>query len=63
MCKENLLNLVKEAFSFIISFHEASENFYNHCLTESARRDRELDTQRVSDYVTYMQRVQTNDFA
>nr|GAT59461.1 predicted protein [Mycena chlorophos] len=37
--QENTLNLVKELFSTILSFREATDNFYNYCLSESSRRD------------------------
>ncbi|SJL02046.1 related to Spindle pole body component alp6 [Armillaria ostoyae] len=44
--EENLLLQVRELFSIILQFREASDNFYNYCLSESVRRDRELDNER-----------------
>ncbi|KAF7332094.1 Spindle pole body component [Mycena kentingensis (nom. inval.)] len=44
--QENVLNLVKELFSTILLFREATDNFYNYCLSESARRDAQLDSTR-----------------
>ncbi|KAK0190890.1 gamma-tubulin complex, component 3 [Armillaria mellea] len=44
--EENLLVQVRELFSIILQFREASDNFYNYCLSESVRRDRELDDER-----------------
>ncbi|KAI0053620.1 gamma-tubulin complex DGRIP91/SPC98 component [Auriscalpium vulgare] len=44
--EESLLNQVREAFSTIIRFQEATDNFYNFCLTESARRDSDRDSTR-----------------
>lgn len=44
--EENLLNEIREVFSTILLFREASDNFYNYCLSESARRDRKLDPER-----------------
>ncbi|KAI0068681.1 gamma-tubulin complex DGRIP91/SPC98 component [Artomyces pyxidatus] len=44
--EENLLNQVRDAFSTIIQFHESTDNLYNFCLTESARRDSERDARR-----------------
>ncbi|KAM6495845.1 gamma-tubulin complex DGRIP91/SPC98 component [Amanita muscaria] len=44
--EENVLNHVREAFSIILHFREATENFYNHCLSESSRRDQMLDNTR-----------------
>ncbi|KAI0307117.1 gamma-tubulin complex DGRIP91/SPC98 component [Multifurca ochricompacta] len=41
--EENLLNQVKEAFSLILGFYDATEHFYNLCMTESSRRDSERD--------------------
>ncbi|CAK5275539.1 unnamed protein product [Mycena citricolor] len=43
---EVILNQVKEVFTTILLFREAADNFYNFCLSESARRDNQLDTQR-----------------
>ncbi|KAJ7095432.1 gamma-tubulin complex, component 3, partial [Mycena belliarum] len=44
--QENILNQVKEVFSTILMFREATDNFYNYCLSESARRDGRLDAER-----------------
>ncbi|KAJ6599023.1 gamma-tubulin complex, component 3 [Mycena vulgaris] len=44
--QENILNQVKEVFSTILMFREATDNFYNYCLSESARRDGKLDAER-----------------
>ncbi|KZP17293.1 gamma-tubulin complex, component 3, partial [Athelia psychrophila] len=44
--EENLLNQVRELFSVILQFREATDNFYNYCLSESARRDRVKDADR-----------------
>ncbi|KAJ7068312.1 gamma-tubulin complex, component 3 [Mycena amicta] len=44
--QENTLNLVKELFATILQFREATDNFYNYCLSESARRDGQLDSAR-----------------
>lgn len=44
--EETILTQVKEVFSTILQFREATDNFYNYCLTESSRRDEALDTQR-----------------
>ncbi|KDQ64482.1 hypothetical protein JAAARDRAFT_28112 [Jaapia argillacea MUCL 33604] len=44
--EENLLNQVRELFATILQFREATDNFYNYCLSESARRDAQRDTQR-----------------
>ncbi|KAJ7638857.1 gamma-tubulin complex DGRIP91/SPC98 component [Roridomyces roridus] len=44
--QENILNQVKEVFSTILMFREATDNFYNFCLSESARRDGKLDSER-----------------
>ncbi|KAJ6485068.1 gamma-tubulin complex, component 3, partial [Mycena vitilis] len=44
--QENILNQVKEVFSTILMFREATDNFYNYCLSESARRDGQLDAER-----------------
>ncbi|KAF9456030.1 gamma-tubulin complex DGRIP91/SPC98 component [Collybia nuda] len=44
--EENVLMQVKESFATILQFREASDNFYNYCLSESARRDGNLDTNR-----------------
>lgn len=61
--KESLLNQVKEVFSTILMFRDATvgcfpckkknlmsvqDNFYYYCLSESSRRDGKLDEQRVS---------------
>ncbi|KAI0254739.1 gamma-tubulin complex DGRIP91/SPC98 component [Lactifluus subvellereus] len=44
--EENLLNQVREAFSLILGFYDATEHFYNLCMTESSRRDGERDQTR-----------------
>ncbi|KAJ7180143.1 gamma-tubulin complex, component 3 [Mycena crocata] len=44
--QENILNQVKEVFSTILMFRDATDNFYNYCLSESARRDGKLDAER-----------------
>ncbi|KAL1660284.1 gamma-tubulin complex DGRIP91/SPC98 component [Schizophyllum commune] len=44
--EERVLSEVREAFSTILQFRDSTDNFYNYCLTESARRDRELDASR-----------------
>ncbi|KAG6890342.1 hypothetical protein C0992_002167 [Termitomyces sp. T32_za158] len=48
--EEVILSQVKEIFSTILQYREAvmfwQDNFYNYCLTESSRRDEELDAQR-----------------
>ncbi|KAF8351415.1 gamma-tubulin complex DGRIP91/SPC98 component [Amanita rubescens] len=44
--EENVLHLVREVFTIIIQFREATDNFYNYCLSESSRRDQLLDGAR-----------------
>ncbi|OBZ70405.1 Spindle pole body component alp6 [Grifola frondosa] len=44
--EENLLSSVRDMFSIILQFREATDDFYNYCLSESARRDAEKDTER-----------------
>ncbi|KAJ7904561.1 gamma-tubulin complex, component 3 [Mycena olivaceomarginata] len=44
--QESLLNQVKEVFSTILMFRDATDNFYYYCLSESSRRDGKLDEQR-----------------
>ncbi|KAI0939289.1 hypothetical protein AcW1_004371 [Taiwanofungus camphoratus] len=44
--EENLLNQVRDVFSIILQFREATDDFYNYCLSESARRDTERDADR-----------------
>jgi gamma-tubulin complex component 3 len=44
--EENVLNHVKEIFSIILQFREATDTFYNYCLSESSRRDQLLDGAR-----------------
>ncbi|KIY49250.1 gamma-tubulin complex, DGRIP91/SPC98 component [Fistulina hepatica ATCC 64428] len=44
--EETVLSHVREAFSDILQFREATDNFYNYCLSESARRDHEKDLER-----------------
>lgn len=38
--------LVREILHVILQFKEACDTFYNYCLTESAKRDNELDNAR-----------------
>jgi len=35
-----------EIFAAILQFREASDNYYNYCLTEAARKDQALDAER-----------------
>ncbi|KAL4242041.1 Spindle pole body component [Abortiporus biennis] len=44
--EENLLNQVREVFATILQFREATDDFYNYSLSESARRDAERDEER-----------------
>ncbi|CCL99413.1 uncharacterized protein FIBRA_01431 [Fibroporia radiculosa] len=44
--EENLLNQVRDVFANILQFREATDDFYNYCLSESARRDSDLDAER-----------------
>lgn len=44
--EENLLNQVRELFTTILQFREATDDFYNFCLSESARRDTARDYER-----------------
>jgi len=44
--EETVLSQVKELFSTILQFREATDNFYNYCLSESSRRDEARDTAR-----------------
>ncbi|KAF7352755.1 Spindle pole body component [Mycena venus] len=44
--QEVILNQVKEVFSTILMFRDATDNFYNYCLSESSRRDGRLDAER-----------------
>ncbi|THV08504.1 gamma-tubulin complex DGRIP91/SPC98 component [Dendrothele bispora CBS 962.96] len=44
--EEQVLNIVKDIFTLILQFRDAVDNFYNFCLSESARRDRALDAER-----------------
>ncbi|KAL0070721.1 Microtubule-nucleating Tub4p (gamma-tubulin) complex component [Marasmius tenuissimus] len=44
--EENVLVHVTDLFSIVIQYREAVDNFYNYCLTESARRDRLHDEER-----------------
>lgn len=37
--EENLLNQVRELFTTVLHFRDATDDFYNYCLTESSRRD------------------------
>ncbi|KAG9317306.1 gamma-tubulin complex, component 3 [Chiua virens] len=43
---ENLLTQLRDVFQTILQFREATENFYHHCLAESARRDQAKDEHR-----------------
>ncbi|XP_006460300.1 hypothetical protein AGABI2DRAFT_203257 [Agaricus bisporus var. bisporus H97] len=44
--EENIINQVREVFGIILQFRLATDRFYNYCLSESSRRDQELDVQR-----------------
>ncbi|EPT03667.1 hypothetical protein FOMPIDRAFT_1028525 [Fomitopsis schrenkii] len=44
--EENLLNQVRDVFAIILQFREATDDFYNYCLSEAARRDSEHDAAR-----------------
>ncbi|KAF8655241.1 hypothetical protein AX16_003145 [Volvariella volvacea WC 439] len=44
--EENILESVRAMFALILQFREATDNFYNHCLSESARLDQQLDGPR-----------------
>ncbi|CAL1700978.1 unnamed protein product [Somion occarium] len=44
--EENLLNQVREVFTTIFQFKEATDDFYNYSLSESARRDAQRDEER-----------------
>ncbi|OCH90974.1 gamma-tubulin complex DGRIP91/SPC98 component [Obba rivulosa] len=44
--EENLLNQVRDVFAIILQFREATDDFYNYCLSEAARRDAEKDAAR-----------------
>ncbi|KAF8165302.1 gamma-tubulin complex, DGRIP91/SPC98 component [Crassisporium funariophilum] len=44
--EDMLLRQLTEIFNCILQFRDATDNFYNYCLTESARRDQELDANR-----------------
>ncbi|TBU49363.1 gamma-tubulin complex DGRIP91/SPC98 component [Dichomitus squalens] len=44
--EENLLNQVRDVFTLILQFREATDDLYNYCLSESARRDVEKDAAR-----------------
>ncbi|PFH52765.1 hypothetical protein AMATHDRAFT_139134 [Amanita thiersii Skay4041] len=44
--EENILNHVKEVFSVILQYLDATDNFYNHCLSECSRRDQQMDMTR-----------------
>ncbi|KZT72474.1 gamma-tubulin complex, component 3 [Daedalea quercina L-15889] len=44
--EENLLNQVRDVFAIILQFREATDDFYNYCLSEAARRDSERDAAR-----------------
>ncbi|KAI0751649.1 gamma-tubulin complex DGRIP91/SPC98 component [Daedaleopsis nitida] len=44
--EENLLNHVRDVFNLVLQFREATDDLYNYCLSESARRDAEKDAAR-----------------
>ncbi|KZT12581.1 gamma-tubulin complex DGRIP91/SPC98 component [Laetiporus sulphureus 93-53] len=44
--EESLLKQVLDVFATILQFREATDDFYNYCLSESARRDSERDADR-----------------
>ncbi|KAG7096908.1 hypothetical protein E1B28_004313 [Marasmius oreades] len=44
--EENVLTQVTDLFSIAIQYRESVDNFYNFCLSESARRDRLHDEER-----------------
>ncbi|KAJ3510072.1 hypothetical protein NLJ89_g4877 [Agrocybe chaxingu] len=44
--EELVLRQLLDIFALILQFRDATDNFYNHCLTESARKDQELDAER-----------------
>ncbi|RDX55466.1 gamma-tubulin complex DGRIP91/SPC98 component [Lentinus brumalis] len=44
--EENLLNQVRDVFTLVLQFREATDDLYNYCLSESARRDAEKDAAR-----------------
>jgi len=44
--EENVLNQVRELFTIILQFREATDDFYNYSLSESAYRDSEKDQAR-----------------
>ncbi|TFK55684.1 gamma-tubulin complex DGRIP91/SPC98 component [Heliocybe sulcata] len=44
--EETYLHQTLDLFTIILQFREAVDNFYNYCLSESARRDTKLDQQR-----------------
>ncbi|TFK23266.1 gamma-tubulin complex DGRIP91/SPC98 component [Coprinopsis marcescibilis] len=44
--EEVVHNMMKDAFAIVLMYREAMENFYNHCLSEAARRDQAADEQR-----------------
>ncbi|KAA1466481.1 gamma-tubulin complex DGRIP91/SPC98 component [Dentipellis sp. KUC8613] len=44
--EENLLNQVRDTLTTVLQFRDATDNFYNYCLTESARRDSQRDQER-----------------
>ncbi|ETW84038.1 hypothetical protein HETIRDRAFT_415759 [Heterobasidion irregulare TC 32-1] len=44
--EEVLLAQVRDTFTTILQFRDATDIFYNYCLTESARRDSEHDAKR-----------------
>ncbi|GBE79620.1 gamma-tubulin complex DGRIP91/SPC98 component [Sparassis latifolia] len=60
--EENVLNQVREVFAIILQFREATDDFYNYCLSESARRDSALDAERgVFTHIEREQRPSTHD--
>ncbi|KIJ70589.1 hypothetical protein HYDPIDRAFT_105325 [Hydnomerulius pinastri MD-312] len=44
--EESLLTQVRDVFTTILQFREATDNFYHFCLSESARRDQAKDADR-----------------
>jgi len=44
--EETLLRQLMEIFTAILQFREASDSFYNYCLTEATRKDQALDAER-----------------
>ncbi|KAF9567322.1 gamma-tubulin complex, DGRIP91/SPC98 component [Agrocybe pediades] len=44
--EEILLRQLSELFNLILQFREVTDTFYNYCLSESARRDQQMDNVR-----------------